>query len=303
MKTRSIRPILWLVTLAMLAFAAGAQAHTTCNAAPATPTPPITINTAYPMSGGALNVTASSMAIMCAATSTTARTASYQLKATPVAPAGCTAGQARGTATGKCLTYYLALDSGCVTHWTGTTYLPATKYTTPSLSTSPGPVSDTHTFYFYACIAAGLTVPAADTYVATTNVTSVNFSTNPAGGSSSFPGTITVTMNIVAPATCTLSTPPGSIAFNYTSFGATANASTTFAATCTTYLPYTMALDATSGTINGVTYTLALSASSATGSGVAQSYTINGNIAAGQGGTCAASTCTGSQTRTLTITY
>ena len=42
---------------------------------------------------------------------------------------------------------------------------------------------------------------------------------------------------------------------------------------------------------------------SATGNGVVQTYTINGSIAGGQAGTCAASSCVGSQTRTLTMSY
>ena len=68
-------------------------------------------------------------------------------------------------------------------------------------------------------------------------------------------------------------------------------------------MPYTMALDATSGTLVGLTYGLALSQAAATGTGVAQSFSINGTIAAGQSGTCATGSCSGSATRTLTITY
>jgi spore coat protein U-like protein len=296
MKPKSIRlkPFLWLAALAMLAFASCAQARINCTAsAPA-------VNTAYPLTGGALNITASSIVVTCTATSTTARTASYQLKATPVAPAGCAAGQAKSGA--NCLTYYLSTNAGCTTPWTGTTYIPVALYTTPTLTSSPGPVSDVHTFYFYGCIAAGLAVPAAGVYTGTTTIAGVNFVNTPVSGAATFTGS-TVTVNITAPATCTLSTPPGNINFTYSSFGAAANASTTFAATCTNFLPYTMALDATSGTLLGLNYTLALSAASATGNGLAQSYTINGTIAAGQGGTCAATTCTGTQARVLTITY
>lgn len=68
----------------------------------------------------------------------------------------------------------------------------------------------------------------------------------------------------------------------YVAMGAAVNASTTFAVTCTT---------------------VALGATNANGSGVAQTYTINGAIPAGQAGTCTGATCSGSQTRTLTITY
>jgi len=93
------------------------------------------------------------------------------------------------------------------------------------------------------------------------------------------------------------------VVFNYVGFGAAANASTSFGVTCSTYLPYTMALDATSGTILGLAYTIGLSAPSGTGNGAEQTYTISGTIAAGQSGTCATGSCTASQARVLTITY
>ena len=64
-----------------------------------------------------------------------------------------------------------------------------------------------------------------------------------------------------------------------------------------------MALDATSGTIVGLNYTLALSQTSATGNGLVQSHSVNGSIAGGQSGTCATATCSGSETRTLTVSY
>ncbi len=102
---------------------------------------------------------------------------------------------------------------------------------------------------------------------------------------------------------CNLTTAPGNIVFNYTGFGAAANASTTYGVTCTSYLPYTMALDATSGTLLGLSYTVNLAASGGTGTGVEQSYAINGTIPAGQSGTCGSGSCSASQARTLTITY
>jgi len=105
---------------------------------------------------------------------------------------------------------------------------------------------------------------------------------------------------------CRFVSPPSDINFIYTSFqAAVANASTTFSVRCTSALPYTMALDATSGTIASVnlSYALALSQTSATGNGVPQSYSINGTMAGGQTGKCATATCSASQTRTLTISY
>jgi spore coat protein U-like protein len=105
--------------------------------------------------------------------------------------------------------------------------------------------------------------------------------------------------------TCQLSAPPGNVSFTYTSFQAgAAAASTTYGVRCTTLLPYTMALDATSGTLLGLNYTLGIAPStSGTGTGATQTYTINGSIAGGQSGVCATASCFASQTRTLTLSW
>jgi spore coat protein U-like protein len=114
----------------------------------------------------------------------------------------------------------------------------------------------------------------------------------------------TFSVSIITIASCTLTSPPGNINLSYTSFQpAPAAASANFSVNCTTAMPYTMALDATSGTLVGLTYSLALSQSAATGTGAAQNFSINGSIAAGQPGTCATASCSASDTRTLTITY
>jgi spore coat protein U-like protein len=114
----------------------------------------------------------------------------------------------------------------------------------------------------------------------------------------------TFNISIVTIASCTLTSPPASINLGYTSFqAAPAAASANFGVNCTTNMPYTMSLDATSGTLVGLNYSLALSQTASTGTGVAQTFSINGSIAAGQSGTCATGSCSASQTRTLTITY
>jgi spore coat protein U-like protein len=111
-------------------------------------------------------------------------------------------------------------------------------------------------------------------------------------------------VSIITIASCTLTSPPGNINLSYTSFQvAAASASTNFGVNCTTGIPYTMALDATSGTLVGLNYTLALSQTASNGTGVAQTFSINGGIAAGQSGTCGSAACSASATRTLTITY
>ncbi len=116
--------------------------------------------------------------------------------------------------------------------------------------------------------------------------------------------TTTFGVSVITTNSCQISVPPGNVSFAYTSFQlAAAAASTSFGARCTSALPYTMALDATSGTLLGLNYTLALSAAGGTGTGITQTYSVNGSIAGGQAGTCAVASCVGSQTRTLTVSW
>ncbi|OIQ70330.1 spore coat protein U domain protein [mine drainage metagenome] len=105
-------------------------------------------------------------------------------------------------------------------------------------------------------------------------------------------------------AQCLISTPPGNLALNYTSFSATAASnSTSFAISCTKGTPYTVSLDATSGVVLGLTYQLQLSASSGTGSALPQTYAITGSIAPNQSGTCSMGSCTATATRTVLVSY
>jgi spore coat protein U-like protein len=138
----------------------------------------------------------------------------------------------------------------------------------------------------------------AGTYTDTVTATLRN-SAGTAINTSTF-GVIVLTTN-----TCQLSVPPGNVNFTYTSFQASAAAAnTSYGVRCTTGLPYTMALDATSGTLLGLTYTLSLApSSSGTGTGTTQTYSIDGSIAPNQSGICGTGVCTGSQTRTLTLSW
>jgi spore coat protein U-like protein len=121
----------------------------------------------------------------------------------------------------------------------------------------------------------------------------------------SFLNNTTSGVTVLTTNTCQISVPPGNVSFTYTSFQpGPALASTSYGVRCTTALPYTMALDATSGTMIGLTYNLSLApASSGTGTGATQTYNINGSIAGGQAGTCGTAVCNGSQTRTLTLSW
>jgi len=151
---------------------------------------------------------------------------------------------------------------------------------------------------YWGCIPAGQTGRPAGIYTDSVPMTVYDRDTNTAIAPAS-PIQVLINQN----ATCNISTAPGTITFNYTSFGPAINPATNFGATCTNGLPYTMSLDTTSGTLLGLNYSLALSASSSTGSGFEQTHTITGTMAAGQAGTCASGSCSATQTHTLMISY
>jgi phage tail tape-measure protein len=119
------------------------------------------------------------------------------------------------------------------------------------------------------------------------------------------PANFNVTVNLTSK--CEVTAGPTDVAFTYTSFQAGPAPATggAFSVRCTNSLPYTMALDATSGTVIGLAYTLGLSAASGTGAGLtAASYSVTGSMIAGQSGDCATTAvCSGTQARILTVTY
>lgn len=124
-----------------------------------------------------------------------------------------------------------------------------------------------------------------------------------AGATTTAPSGFNVTATLTS--ACAITSGPADVAFTYTSFqgGAATGTGGAFQVSCTNTLPYTMALDATSGTVIGLNYTLSLSAAGGTGNGAAQSYTVNGSMVSGQAGSCGVASCSGSQGRTLTVTY
>ncbi len=192
---------------------------------------------------------------------------------------------------GSRISYDVYRDSACASQWRN-----GTSNDINATLNFGGSTTASVTVSFWACIPARQTGLPAGTYTDTVTMT-LTYGPFNSTTTGAFP------VSIATPAQCSLTSAPGNVVFNYVAFGGAANASTTYGVTCTSFLAYTMALDATSGTILGLNYTLGLSAGGATGSGAQQSYTISGNIAAGQSGTCASGSCSASQGRTLTLTY
>jgi len=243
---------------------------------------------AYSTTAATTNVTQTFFTVTCTrGASTDPTSVSYSVKADNGL---YSVGQRNNAAFGaNRINYDIYTNASCGTQWKGNTAISGTITfaTTGTLSQQGN---------FWGCIPAAQAGIAAGTYTDTVTMTMTY-------GSPQSTATGTFGVTITTPPVCTLTTAPGTVSFAYVSFGPTVNASTTYGVTCTLALPYTMALDATSGTVLGITYTLALSSASSTGTGAQQTFQINGNIAAGQAGTCGTSTCSGTQARTLTITY
>jgi len=185
-------------------------------------------------------------------------------------------------------------DSGCTALWKS-----QGGNRISGAMTLSGFVGTTVTTTYWGCVPAGQTGLPSGSY---TDTVTMSVSDSSGGGAAIGSGTFGIT--IYYPAVCNVTQAPADVAFTYTAFRATpATASSTFGVTCTTTLPYTMALDATSGVVAGLQYLVSLSASTGTGTGAQQNYTISGTMPAGQAGTCATSSCTGTSVRTLTIGY
>lgn len=245
-------------------------------------------STAYSPTAGTTNITSTSFTITCTRALSDATTMSWSASANNGLYSNGT--NNRASFGGSFIRYDVFKDAACATQWKG----PSTFTGTLNFG---GSTSASVTVSYWGCVTAGQTGLPAGTYTDTVTAT-LNYGPNP-----QLTATTTFPVSIATPATCSLTNAPGNIVFNYIALKAAVNASTTFGVTCTSYLPYTMALDATTGTIVGINYTLALSAASASGSGSLQTYSINGATAAGQPGTCGTGACSGTQARVLTITY
>lgn len=214
---------------------------------------------------------------------------------------GATATQETGTSTLTYVVYHRAAGSGIWTNSgavtagsTGTGGVRATLNFTGRGSTV------TATYAFYIRVASFQFKPAG-VYDSTLNVTlRLN---NDAGTVLS---TIPLEVLISIPRECHFSTAPGPIAITYPAFSAAAVTGTSsFGLTCTQGTTYTLAPDVTRSVVPTVelAYSLSLSGGSGTGTALSQSYTVNVSVDPGQAGRCTGATCTGTDTRTITVTY
>jgi spore coat protein U-like protein len=273
------------VAALLFAFAAAPSFATiTCNVTATS------ISTVYSPTVATDNVSTGSYTISCTRLATDANSLAWSLAANNGQQAGGGNNRVQSAA-GNRYAYDLYTDSSHANKWQNATRFTGTLSFGASLSASV-------TGSFDLVVFGSQTVQPASTYNDTVTVTLRNTANNNTLDTSPF------TVTVITTNSCQIYTPPGNINLAYTSFQASAaTANTSFGVRCTTALPYTMALDATSGTIVGLNYTLALSQTSATGNGVTQNHSVNGSIASGQAGTCPTASCSGSQTRTLTVTY
>lgn len=284
----------WFSCTALLLSAGGVHAAITCSIASNG------FSTAYSNTTATQTITQTSFTVTCTRALTTDPTSvSY----TVAANNGLYANGINNRAIlngASYLKYDVYTDGACGSQLKGNT-------TIPGAITFAGTGSVSATISYWGCVQALQTGLAAGVY---TDAVTLTLSYGPTPQSSA---SANAPVNIATPATCSISTTPGTVAFgSYIAFGGALAASTGFGATCTNYLPYTLAVSPTTGTIAGVTYTLLLqnaapvmsgTSLSVTGNGFQQTYTVNGTMAAGQSGVCPLTSCSGTVPHTLTLTY
>lgn len=110
--------------------------------------------------------------------------------------------------------------------------------------------------------------------------------------------------NITVNSVCIVPTAPGDVDFGtYNSLGALATASSAFQLRCTSGVAYTLSFDAASSILLGLNYSLSIANASGTSVGTLLNRAIAGTMSAGQSGTCSIASCSGSQARTLMLSY
>lgn len=206
--------------------------------------------------------------------------------------------QNRATLTGNTISYDTYKTNGCNTIWgngagqsfTGSVNIPSTT-----------------TINYVGCITtSGQYVPAG-TYMDTVTM-SLTYDTSLLGLTTATT-TNTFPVSVINPAVCSI-TSVGNIGFGaYTAFRATplVSPNANIVVNCTPSLSYSLALDANSGVVSGLNYTLTINSLvppvNSSGTGPGQTHIMTGTMPANQVGSCATSSCSGSDPRTLIITY
>jgi len=261
---------------------------------------------AYVPSTAAMNITQSSFTMTCQRNAGgDATSITYGVRNDNGIHATGNQNRAQLGATTNRINYDLWADSGCSVVWRNN----AANDIVDTIPVLSGFAPSSKTTNYWGCIPGSQTGLPAGTY---TDIVTMTARLG-AAGTGAVLATNTFPVSIYTPATCTITTPLGNVNFGtYTAFGPIVNVNTTFNPTCTSLLPYSMALDATSGVVVGLNYSLALNTTNtggtsplnSTGTGFAQTFYINGSMPAGQAGTCPAGSCPlATQGRTITITY
>jgi len=235
------------------------------------------------------NVNSSSVTITCQRNAGgDGTTANYLIAANNGLNVSAGSNRARLNATTSYIRYDLYRDAACTLAWAG-----GGNRITGSITGLTGFTPKSVVVQWWACVPGSQTGLAAGTYNDTVTMTPT-----PGGVTSTFPVTIT------NPASCSVTTSPGTITLDYTALGSAVSVNKPFAVSCTNLLPYALSLSANDGVVVGIQYTLALSNTTGlVGTGIPQNYTVTAAAVAGQAGTCSAANCSGTQTRTLIVTY
>lgn len=290
----AVRPLLivWLSTfLQLLMFCGSAQAGPlSCSIASASG-----INLTYVPSATAPLVGSGTVTINCIKTGTNSDTRYLELAADQgLYSSGGSNRAANGPAR---LNYALWRDAATSSAWRDTNFSRITATVTSTTSTSL-------TLNWWISVSPQQAA-VAGTFADTVNIRLYQGSSSNPALSDLNPSLATVSLALTVASQCALSSNPGAVQFNYTSFQRTpSSAGTSFAVTCTNGARYTMSLDKNSGTLLGLNYELQLSASGIqTGTGLPQAVSILGTMAEGQAGICAVGSCSSSEPRILTISY
>lgn len=251
----------------------------------------ITGTTLTPIFNGTQLNTSGTLSMTCTRASTDASSTTYSVNIDNGQSGARTVTRLGGTTT---INYLIYRNSGYSQTWgTATTN---NFDGTLSFGTS---LTTTVTLTYYLRLAAQAGKPAG---IYQDNL--IGLTVNVPQNTTTIVGSGSMALSVSVLSECRFTTAPSAIVLAYTSFRPTVlNASTSYTLVCTNSTPYTMALDATSGSALGLNYTLSLSAGSGTGSGLNQTFSVNAAMPANQAGTCTTASCATSQARTLTITY